>query len=240
MENYKLKSKAKIITIYGLKNSGKTLMNMLLIEYLIKNINQKIKVLIIDLNKIKSKKYYYFLQKNNNKKNKVRILNFEFEKNKLNYNLDLISKFNFLFSKKIKQKEKNNIIKKIINENIDKYDFIMIDVDYSLNKVSKQIIFKNSDIKVKTFLKNKLGFKELEEIFNECKRGYQNEKNSLHIVKNKIDFLSIDTQIVEKVMEKNVKIIKINYKKIYNYFIKNFDKSKINKKTEEIIKKIIN
>lgn len=64
----------------------------------------------------------------------------------------------------------------------------MIDIDYSLNKVSKEVFLINRMKKKKFFKTNNLGIKELEEIVKEHKEGYQNEKNGLHIARNKIYF----------------------------------------------------
>ena len=219
IENEETKNKEKnfnIISIFGNKKSGKTFFSILLIKYL-KDINKKI--LIIDLNKNKSKIYFIFKVKHLLKKNIIKINDRKINKIKTNY----IIKF----------------LDQILLISRNKYDYIIIDIDSKVNTDIKEQILEKTNIKLMILENKNLGIKELERIVEDNKKSLKNENNGLHIIVNKYNLFYTNIEIIKGVFSKNRKIEKIYYKKIYKNLQKNFKKIKVNKKLKKLFGRIL-
>lgn len=219
------------------------------------------------LNKNRKKSYGKYLNKNkikikNNKRNeykklinlKNKIDNYKikniihFFTNKINKNLYFFSGFNNLLKiKKNKEIKKQKIIKKIIFiffQIIKKqYHFIIIDISKNnLDVINKQIL-KNSDINFILLEANLLGMKEIQRTLKEYTKGWNINKNSLHIVSNKRNFSSMNKSLIAKCIPHKNKILEIKENKIYYHLIHNYFRKKFllkNKKIKKEIHKIIN
>lgn len=234
-KNNKFK-KTNIITIYGSEKSGKTFFSILLLKYL-KNINKKI--LIIDFNKNKSKIYFHFKEKYILNKNIIKINNNKIKKIKFNKNIELISELDFLFNNKIREEYIIKFLNQILVFSKNKYDYIIIDIDSKINRVIKEQIIKKSFIKLLILESENLGVKEMQEVIKKNKNFINKKDNSLHIIVNKYKLLYTNIEILKKVFSENIKIKKIDYKKIYTNLEGNFLKIKINRKIEKLFKEIL-
>lgn len=244
----------KIITFIGGAKTGKSLMSLILANYLMKN---NYKILLIDADilkkdistilgiKIKNKKQKKIkMLKNNSKKNyKIKKSNKEkiFEKYfnkkiiKINNKLFLFSKIELLIyffnNKKILFIYFINYIKKY-------FDFIIIDVGfYNNEKINKKII-ENSDFNIILLEPNLLGIKETKILLEKINKLKNNKYN---ILINKENKYSINKEILKNCFYDINFLGKIKLNNIYNNLINNNFKNRNifeNKKIKNEIKKI--
>lgn len=236
----KEKNKTKIFKIKKLKNKKNLFENKKIKKIdnknlIIKNeINQKI-------NKKNSKKIR-INKKNNIKKNRYKI-------NTKNKTEKIIKLLKIKISKKIYlinnlkiinnyNKNLNQIIENVINLNIHKYDYIIIDLDYRCNdEINKQILEKSTKI----FLlgePNLLGIKELENNLLKYTNKYNIDRRKINILLNKYSKKSLNIEIVKNYFPEILKFYKIYYNENYDEIINtNFKlkKNLLNKKIKKII-----
>ena len=257
-----LNMSTKIITFSGNYKSGKSTLSLIISQYLSE---KNYRVLLVDAD-LEKKDLSLLLEKKikikNNKRNeykklinlKNKIDNYKikniihFFTNKINKNLYFFSGFNYLLKiKKNKEIKKQKIIKKIIFiffQIIKKqYHFIIIDISKNnLDVINKQIL-KNSDINFILLEANLLGMKEIQRTLKEYTKGWNINKNSLHIVSNKRNFSSMNKSLIAKCIPHKNKILEIKENKIYYHLIHNYFRKKFllkNKKIKKEIHKIIN
>ncbi len=245
---------SKIITFTGNNRSGKTSLIFIISQYLAK---QKYEVLIVDmdfnkenkiLKNIKVNKKIY-LNKNKYrrlKNNKVSIINSKNNIKKINNNLyictslkTIIEKYNLKNSKIIYQK-----INSFINSIETNYDFVFFDIsknNFNYNYINKKIIKKSN----KNFIvmeSNIISIKNIKQLLNKYIKKWKINKKNIYIIENKINFESINKNIVSNILLINNKIIKIKKYKNFNILINNYFKRNIllKKEINKIIKIIKN
>ncbi len=200
-------------------------------------------------NKIK----YLKKQKNNfiKLKNKIKIENI-FNKNKnykvnykkINNNLYFNNKFNFYLKDKLLKKENN--IKKIIynffkKENLN-FDFIIIDISKNNFNVNNKTLLEKSNINFLVIEPNLLGVKEIERTIKKYTKEWNIDNNNLYIISNKKTRVSINKNLIYKILKLKNKINEIEENKIYIFLIYSKFKRKIflkNKKIKRDIYKIL-
>ena len=243
---------SKIITFTGNNRSGKTSLIFIISQYLSK---QKYKVLIVDMdfnkeNKILknikvNKKIYLNKNKYRRLKNKkVSIINSKNNIKKINNNLyickglkTIIEKYNLKNSKIIYQK-----INSFINSIETNYDFIFFDISKNkFNYINKKIIKKST----KNFIvmeSNIISIKKIKQLLNKYIKKWKINKKNIYVIENKINFESINKNIVSNILLINNKIIKIKKYKNFNILINNYSKRNIllKKEINKIIKIIKN
>lgn len=238
----------KIITIYGESKSGKsTIINLLIIYLMEKNK----KILLINLNN-KIEKIYLILLKKKYLKNKDRKYNNKFEKNniknseiKINKNLTLVHNFqNNIKNKKMKTKaDIEKAVEIFIKQHIKSFDYILVDVGSTKNKILTKEIINKSDKKIIVWNRNFLGVKEIKELIRKNKKDNNKFDKSLHIIQNKYYFYSISYLITKSIFGKLSNVHKILYRKKYmnlNQKILKNEKVKIKKSIKNQIEKILN
>lgn len=209
----KNKKENKIIAISGNKKSGKTTIINLILIYLI---NKNKKILLINLNKKIEKEYLILIK---NKLNK-----YEIKKSKIQVNDNLIFFYNFekYFFKIKKEKVKKQFLEEIVN----KYDFIIIDIGNYANYKIKSEILKKSDKSIVVLNDELLGVKRLEEMTNKYINRNSKSKLSLHIIHNKYYFNSISNSIIKNLINQNIKYSTIFYNSKFKGLNKNLIQNK--------------
>ena len=180
---------------------------------------------------------FYLIQKNK------KILLIDFKKEKLNEK-NLFLKYGV--KEILIDVNKKNIIKmlnKKTEEGIKNYDYILVNsCRIKNNEIINNLIEKNT--KVIYFVNNSfLGIKECKEFISRTKNSNNETKLSLHIIKIKDYFNSINKDILKNMFGKIYNINEIKYKKNYFKIEENLlkdKKIKINRKIRKIIKLIIN
>ena len=100
---------------------------------------------------------------------------------------------------------------------------------------------KNSDYNLILIEPNLLGVKATRKLIDKYKNDYKIEKNSLHIIENKVNINSINKDIIKCCFSDAKYLGKINYNNIYDKLINNnFNKLNIilNNKIKKEFKKI--
>ena len=181
----------------------------------------------------------------NIKNKKILIIDFNCEKNNMKTIIgkkiknDLINwkkDIDILLIKKLKDKQE---IEKILNRYIDKYEYIIIDLDYSYEN---ETITKKSNEIIMLVEPNLLGLKETRDILEELINKRKNHKDKIKIIFNKQCDTSINRAILKKIFNDFKIIGSIQYDKNYNIFINTNGKiltNKIKNNYQEITKKII-
>jgi len=206
------KNNKKIIAIIGAKKIGKTIFSLILGL----NIKNK-KILIID---------------SNSEKNNMKIIIGKKVKNEL---ISWRKNIDILLLKNLKDKEQLETIMKYI----EKYDYIILDLDYVFEK---EFIIKKADEIVLLVEPNLLGLKETRDILEEVINKQKNHKDNIKIVFNKQCDTTINSVILKKIFSDFKIIGNIQYDKNYNMFINTNGKIITNKIKDDylkIIKKII-
>lgn len=125
----------------------------------------------------------------------------------------------------------------------DKFDFIVIDLSKSnSNKINREIL-KKSDINFVFMKANLLGIKEVGELLESYVKKWKINKESLHIVENNKDIISVNKKLLMKSLSLKSKIFEIKENKLYCFLTENYYKSKKilkNKKIKRDINKIVN
>lgn len=200
-------------------------------------------------NKIK----YLKKQKNNfiKLKNKLKIekifnknKNYKINYKKINNNLYFNNKFNFYLKDKLLKKENN--IKKIIynffkKENLN-FDFIIIDISKNNFNVNNKTLLEKSNINFLVIEPNLLGVKEIERTIKKYTKEWNIDNNNLYIISNKKTRVSINKNLIYKILKLKNKINEIEENKIYIFLIYSKFKRKIflkNKKIKRDIYKIL-
>lgn len=213
--NINLNNKNKLITVVGKRKTGKsTIINLLLIYLLEKNK----KILLINLNKKLENNYlilfgkkYYKIKNNNFKsdnKNKKNI--FLKSEIKINNNLFFLKDF----EKIVSQNNYDRILKYFTEYYKKRYDYVLIDIGNSINKIIKRKILEISDKKILVTTNTFSGIKEIEPFF--IKTESKEEKKDLHIILNKYYFFSISESIFKNIYKNKIKIYKIFHNKNFN------------------------
>lgn len=203
---------------------------------------------------LKNNKIQYLKKQKNNfikLKNKIKIENI-FNKNKnykvnykkINNNLYFNNKFNFYLKDKLLKKENN--IKKIIynffkKENLN-FDFIIIDISKNNFNVNNKTLLEKSNINFLVIEPNLLGVKEIERTIKKYTKEWNIDNNNLYIISNKKTRVSINKNLIYKILKLKNKINEIEENKIYIFLIYSKFKRKIflkNKKIKRDIYKIL-
>lgn len=238
--------KSKIITISGNYKSGKSTLTLIISQFLIKENN---KVLIIDADLEKQDLSIIFKQEKNNKvlKNKFEnqkndIDNYEIEKKinlvKINKNLFLLNKLDYLFKNKTKEEIKK-IILKFLEIEKQKYNFIIIDLAKNNSKVINQNIIEKSNLNFVVMEPNLLGVSEIKKLMDTYLKEWKIEKEKIYMIANRKNKSSINKEIILKILFLKNKIYEIKENKNYSILINNYFNKNILLKNK-IIKKEIN
>ena len=192
---------------------------------------------------IKKKKYFI------NKKNKIysyKIMkSIKKDIKKISKNLDLFYGLNNLFKNKNRQNEKkvSFVIYHFLENVKEKYDYIIIDLSKNnLRQINIEFL-KNSELNFIFLESNLLGVKEFKELYENYKKEREIKENSLHIVLNKKNILSINKRLIAKTISYKNKIFEIKENKFYYFCINHSYKRKIilkNKTIKSNLNKIIN
>ena len=166
-----------------------------------------------------------------NKKIKLKRINKEWElknrKNKIYYyeikriikffTIKINKNFYFYYGLKYLLENKKIIRKELLKKRIfyffkveeENYDFIIIDLSKSNNEEINKRIIKNSHTNFVCMEGNLLGIKEVEKILKLYIQEWNIKQNSLHIVKNKENIISINSIIISRNLSLNNKIFNI-------------------------------
>ena len=191
-----------------------------------KNINKKIILICgeeLDKNDLIIKTIIKYLI---NKK--ILIININNNKNiNVNYSQNIKIKNYYYNNFKIKNK---NEIKNFLDKEKKKFDIIFIRIKNCKNRTFfKQIIMQTTDIIIYTN-ENLLGIKDLNQFIIKYANSFSEQKNSLHIVGNKVNLYSISAKIYIHVLDCSLKKYSININKIsknHKTNIINFNKIKL-------------
>ena len=244
-QNNKIINK-KIISILGTGGVGKSIITIN-IANLLKENNYKVLILDFDVlnnslntilgvdkypEKIKNK-----ILKNDLINNKINIKELIL---KINKNIDLISGINLIFD--YKYKISSSKIKNILEELIEKYDYIIIDnsaecfFDYTKN------IIINSDINIFLVEGNLTEIKKAKRMLEIYNNEWKIEKEKIELLINKYNKYSIKDKTIKNLFDEYKILGKINFNKKYNNLInKNYKnnillKFKIKNEYEKILK----
>lgn len=228
--NKKIKNKsAKIITI--IKNKNKIINLKIFLEKYIKNKN----LLIINFNKKTGKNKINKFDENKKEIKKY----IEDIKQKDNKNIDIILNMNQEIRniKNNYNKKECEILEIILEENMKKYDYIIIINSYIESKEVEKIILKKSDRYILEIKEEYLGIEGFREITNLYNNYIRNSRKSLHIiVKNKLK--SISEYIIKEEFKKVNYIFFDTSQKVYNKkYIKKIEEIKIKMKIKNFLKK---
>lgn len=261
----------KIITFSGNDKSGKTTLS-LIIGQCLSDKNYKVLLIDGDFEKKdlttllkkekkknnKNKKFYknkknlkkiYFIKIKNEKMKWINR-----EKNIYNYKIKSIIKMNtkkinknlYLFyglTKILKNKKEEKIILDFFQIEKTNYDFILVDLSKNNYDKNNKEILKKSDINFVLLEANLLGIKELQRLLDQYIIQWKIYINSLHIIKNKKNFLSINKKIISKYLSFKNKVFEIKENKFYYLLTNHYLKRKIllkNKIVKRDINKIVN
>lgn len=190
----------------------------------------------------------YFLQNKNkrliNKKNNIyfyKIIDIKKKYvKKINRNLDLF----YGLDKLLKNKKKISFITynflRIVKP---QYDFIIIDLSKTNFKEINKTFLENSYLNFIFLEPNLLGLKEFQELYKTYKKEWRINENSLHVIENKKNILSINKKLIAKTISYKNKIFEIKENKFYYFCMNHFYKRKIllkNKTIKKDLNKIIN
>lgn len=241
----------KIITILGERKIGKSVTIINFLDYIIKEIDKTVKILIIELNEDSPSFYTLF---GCEKFNKINI-----NEDKRHKKLSNIKKYGN--EQKYKQKYlSNRIIENLIikiNKNIDlisynklinfnfikniekKYNYLLIEIYSKKNKIIDKKILNNSNKNILLIRPNLLEIKNAKKIIEKNKL---NKNNNLKILINNYNKNSIDENIIKNIFKENKIIGKINYEieyeKMTNTNFKNINF--LSKEYRNNLKRIIN
>lgn len=220
------KREAKIITILGSHESGKSIFSI----NFVKNLKNK-KTLIIDFDILNSSiNSILGVKKSSNKKDNII---------EINNNFHLINEKDLLFQNKIT----NNDIKNLLNILKDKYDYIIIDTSSECFFDATKYLIKNSTQSIFLLEANILEIKKAKKLLDIYLNEWYVKKENLNIVLNKYNKNSISIEILKNVFS-DIKILgKINYDYKYNLLINDNFRNylrfiKIKKEYKNIINKL--
>lgn len=263
----------KIITFSGNYKSGKTSLSLIISQRLSeksykvlvidgdlekndlttilkKEIEKKIKRKKFHKNKIKKRKLQIFKNINrvNLKNRKNKIYNYKILK-LIKNNTTLINNNLYFFSglkellKNRKEKKIKNIINKFFKLLKQKYDFILIDLNKTNKKEISKELLEKSNTNFIVLEPNLLGIKEIEQLLNLYILEWKINKNSLHIIKNKKSFISVNRKLISKYLSFKNKIFEIGENNFFYFLTNHYFRKKIflkNKIIKKEIDKIIN
>lgn len=207
--------------------------------YLFSKLNRKVKLINIQNKRLKNKKNNI-----NSYKMKKEIKNNTIE---LNKNLYFFNNLKKLLKKKNIKNDK--ILKKIIFNFFEilkrNYDIIIIDLSKNNRENLNKEILKNTNKNLVCLEPNILGISQCKKILEKYIYEWQINKKSIYIIKNKKNFISLNTNLISKNLPIKTKFIEIKKNKFYDIFFNKYYKRTIlkNKRVDieinKIIKKII-
>ena len=213
-------------------------------KYQNRNKNQKNKIQdnkILNLKKIKLKKDIINSKKLMHKKSKI--YNYKIKKI-INLNTKKIKKdFYFLNNLKIfLLNKKEKVIQKLIITSLkilkQNYDYIIIDLSQNNMEEFNRIILKESNINYITINANILGMREMKKLLKKYIKEWGIPNNSLHIISNRKDIISINKNLISNCFCLKNKIHEIKEDKIYYIFFNSYFKNKFLIKRKKIKKEI--
>lgn len=247
-EKFSKSKKSKIITFSGNSKSGKTTLSLLISQCLT---DKKYKVLLIDadfekhdlsiilrkdrkLNNYNNRKYKKVLNKEIkkiNKYNKLKSFKYKINYYKTNKYIEKNTKkinknfyfLNDLNNREIKDKNLNaffEILKK-------KYNFIIIDLSEKNKEKINIEILKNSYTNFILLEPNLLGIKEVKNLLEKYIAKWKINKNSIFIIQNKTNFISVNKKLISKYLSIYNKIFKIRENKFYYILLNHYYKRKV-------------
>lgn len=164
---------------------------------------------------------------------------------KINYNLYFFNQFNYILNNKILKKEK--LVKEIINlifKNLrQSYDYIIIDLAKDNEEIFNKEILKKSYTNFVLLEPNLLGVKESKKLLVQYIYEWKIFRNSLYLVENKKNFISINKNLISKILPIKNKIFEIKENKFYCILLNHYFKRKIlikNKTVKNDLNKILN
>lgn len=164
---------------------------------------------------------------------------------KINYNLYFFNQFNYILNNKILKKEK--LVKEIINlifKNLrQSYDYIIIDLAKDNEEIFNKEILKKSYTNFVLLEPNLLGVKESKKLLVQYIYEWKIFRNSLYLVENKKNFISINKNLISKILPIKNKIFEIKENKFYCILLNRYFKRKIlikNKTVRNDLNKILN
>lgn len=236
----------KIISILGTGGIGKSIITIN-IANLLKENNYKVLILDFDIlnnslhtilgvnkypEKIKEK-----LNKNNLINNQINIKELCI---KINKSIDLISGINLLFDNKYKLSSTK--IKFILEELMEKYDYIIIDNSAECFLEYTKNIIKNSNINIFLIESNLTEIKKAKRLLEIYNREWKIPKDQIELLINKYNKYSINDTILKNIFDEYKIIGKIDFDSKYNDLINKKYKNnrilkyKINKELNKIFK----
>ena len=245
----------KIITFNGNYKSGKTTLSLIIGRCLA---IKKYKILLVDGDfekldlsvvlkknkekKIKSKNKIQIKKEMNYKKQKLKNLRNSIYKykikniikkyqNKLDKNLYFFYGLNIILS--------NNKYYNQMDEFLQKYDYIIIDLSKNnLDSINKKIL-KSSYMNFIVMEANLLGINEVSKLIEKYSKDWEINKETIVAISNKKNIISIDRELIRNTFLLKNKILEIKENKFYQYYIHQIFKMKIPLKKNEEINKII-
>lgn len=216
-------------------------------NYIFKNrINSKNKNKYRKIRGIKSDNKYKRLENRVNK-----IIYYQINKiikkdiKKINNNLYFFNQFNYILNNKILKKEK--LVKEIINlifKNLrQSYDYIIIDLAKDNEEIFNKEILKKSYTNFVLLEPNLLGVKESKKLLVQYIYEWKIFRNSLYLVENKKNFISINKNLISKILPIKNKIFEIKENKFYCILLNHYFKRKIlikNRTVKNDLNKILN
>lgn len=182
----------------------------------------------------KNKIYYYQI-------NKILKRNIK----KINNNLYFFNEFNSILNNKLLKKEK--LVKEILHllfENLRKnYHYIIIDLAKDNEEIFNKEILKNCYTNFVLLEPNLLGIKESKNLLEKYIYEWRIFEKSLYVVESKKNFISVNKNLISKILPIKNKIFEIKENKFYCILLNHYFKRKIlikNKTVRNDLNKILN